>query len=246
VLVLALIGGLWAQEGENDLQELSPEDMELFDLESLDEEPARRDSLRRARQQNYSWLDSLYGGDTDSLVYGPEWLGYDSLEIEQEPDSVGEAWPIYPPRELPFMKLALQDLLRGETLAPDEDESWTEIFKVDSLLALSLLQVREEAWPCYYPYSDLWIYIWRGWGQLIHDDIEEDYSPGRIFQIPAGTIHHLHNISGAPTVALVWSSPPADSLRVRIVPDDVLEQMKADSLRAIDLESRILYRSPGR
>ncbi|MBC8367014.1 cupin domain-containing protein [bacterium] len=241
-LSLLLAAGLFAQEGREDETSLSPEDMELFDLEALDQEPATRDSLRRARQQGYGWLDSLYGDGPDSLQIQGGGFWSDSL-LQAAPDSMGEAWPISPPRDLPFMNMGLQDLLRSSPLAENEDESWTDIFSVDSLLSLSLLQVREEAWPCYYPYSDLWIYIWRGWGQLIHDGLEEEYSPGRMFQVPAGSIHSLRNISGAPTVALVWSSPPADSVRVRIVPDEILEQMQADSLRVIDLEERIIYRS---
>ncbi len=245
LLALLLAAGLSAQEGEEDETPLSPEDMELFDLEALDQEPSVRDSLRRTRQQGYGWLDSLYGAAPDSLRIYTDSIWADSLTA-MEPDSVGEAWPIHPPRDLPFLEHSLQDILRGSPLAENEDESWTDLFSVDSLIGLSLLQVREEAWPCYYPYSDLWIYIWRGWGQLVHDGVEEEYSPGRMFQVPAGSIHHLRNVSGAPTVALVWSSPPADSLRVRIVPDEVLEQMQADSLRALDLEERIIYRSGGR
>jgi len=233
---------LFAQEGEDPPRDLSPEETELFDLEVLDDEPALRDSLRRARQEGYGWLDSLYGAPGDSLNVS----GGVPAEAFSRPDSAGEAWPLFPPRSLPFAERSLQDLIRSSPLDEDEDESWTEVFRIDSLLSLSLLQVREEAWPCYYPYSDLWIYIWRGWGQLVHDELEEEYSPGRMFQIPAGSIHHLRNVSGAPTVALVWSSPPADSLRVRIVPDEVLEQMQADSLRALDLEERILYRGGGR
>lgn len=235
-----------AQESGAPARDLSPEETELFDLEALDGEPAVRDSLRRARESGYGWLDSLYGdaGDSAQSPYGAYWS--DSLRAAVAPDSVGEAWPLFPLRSLPFGQRSLQDLIRNAPLAEDQDESWTEVFRVDSIIALSLLQVREDAWPCYYPYSDLWIYIWRGWGQLLHDGIEDEYSPGRMFQVPAGTIHQLRNVSGAPTVALVWSSPPADSLRVRIVPDEVLEQMQADSLRALDMKERTLYRGGGR
>lgn len=229
-----------AQEaGEAGQAPLSPAEEELFDLESLDEEPARRDSLRRARGRGYGWLDSLYGAPDDE-PYGPYPL---EGPAAAGPDSVGEAWPLFPPRSLDYERLALQDLLRSAPLPEAETESWTDVFRVDSLLALSLLQVREEAWPCYYPYSDLWIYIWRGWGQLLRGEREDEYSPGQLFQVPAGTIHRLRNVSGAPTVALVWSSPPADSVRVRIMPEELQEQLRADSLRALQMEDRILYRS---
>ena len=136
-LSLLLAAGLFAQEGREDETSLSPEDMELFDLEALDQEPATRDSLRRARQQGYGWLDSLYGDGPDSLQIQGGGFWSDSL-LQAAPDSMGEAWPISPPRDLPFMNMGLQDLLRSSPLAENEDESWTDIFSVDSLLSLSL------------------------------------------------------------------------------------------------------------
>jgi len=246
-LLVALGRPLWARGNGGPPDSLRPEERELFDLEALDDEPAARDSLHAAQSPGYGWLDSIYGSAAADSLHRFEHRRPDSQGSAAGPDSSGEAWPLFPARRLPLQSLSLQDLLRANPLPDSENESWTDIARVDTLIALSLLQVRKEAWPCYYPYSDLWIYIWRGWGQLVLDDREEEYSPGRIFQIPAATVHHLRNISGAPTVALVWSSPPVtDSLRVRIVPDEVLEKMQADSLRTRQMQERILYRSPGR
>jgi len=148
------------------------------------------------------------------------------------------------PPALEFASHSLQDLLREHHLGAELNESSIEVFRVDSSLALALWQLRGETYPRYHPYSDVWVYVWRGRGQLVVDDRELEYGPGLFLQIPAGVVHSFHNVSGAPTAALVWQRPPlVDSLTVTMIPEDVLAQMRADSLRALDLETRSLYKT---
>lgn len=149
-----------------------------------------------------------------------------------------------PLRDLDFLSVTLQETLRRQPLADEENQACHEMFRVDSLLALSLFQIRGEEYPHYDPQSDLWYYIWRGRGVFSLEGIESDYGPGQILQVPAGSEHAFHNKSGAPTVSLLWQSPPlVDSLRVDIIPEDVLEKMEADSLRDAWMQERSLYKS---
>jgi len=144
-----------------------------------------------------------------------------------------------------FSMSSLEELLRAHLLGEDEDVRLTEVFRADSSLALSLFQLRGEEYPHYHLRSDLWVYIWRGRGQIALASEERDYGPGQFIQIPAGTLHAFRNISGAPTVALIWQRPPmlAEEI-VQIVPPEIRAQQLADSLRARDREERPLYKSP--
>jgi mannose-6-phosphate isomerase-like protein (cupin superfamily) len=171
-----------------------------------------------------------------------DWLAADAAlpdSLIGLPDSL-----FFLPPALEFASHSLQDLLREHQLDAAQNESSVEIFRVDSSLALSLWQLRAETYPRYHPFSDIWVYIWRGRGQLTVNDRELEYGPGHFLQIPAGVLHSFRNISGAPTAALVWQRPPlVDSLTVTMIPEEVLVRMRADSLRALDLETRSLYKS---
>ncbi|MDP6418452.1 MAG: cupin domain-containing protein [Candidatus Krumholzibacteria bacterium] len=240
ILVGAVSGSAQiAQEADSlEARFLTQDEMDLF---SLEEVPSGNTEERPGDPltgfPTLSWVDSLLLGDPTS--------GQDGSPEDHMVDSLvsGESWPLFPPRILDFQSLQLQDILRSTMLEEDETESWTSLFSVDSTLSLSLLQVKEEAWEYFCPYSDLWYYIWRGWGTLLLEGQEQNYSPGMMFQVPASSIHALRNVSGAPTVALVWQSPAlSDSLRVSIIPEEILVEMEADSLRILELEEKILYR----
>jgi mannose-6-phosphate isomerase-like protein (cupin superfamily) len=175
-------------------------------------------------------------GESDYLDYGQP----DSLAPGVDVSSLDEFWMM--PR-LNFRRSRLQDLLRENMLLEEENASSVEIFRADSSMALELYQLRGEEWPHYHPLSDLWVYIWRGRGKLTLDEGESEYGPGDFLQLPAGNTHALSNLSGAPTVAIIWQWPPVvDSLVVEFIPEEVLLQMELDSLRAQDLEDRSLYK----
>ncbi len=178
-------------------------------------------------------------GEGEHLDYGQP-VPVDSLEE----GGWGEFLDILFSRpQLEFRRTKLQDLLRENLLLDEENERSLEVFRVDSTLALSLYQLRGEEYPHYHPFSDLWVYIRRGFGKVVVDEEESEYSPGVVFQIPAGVTHSLHNLSGAPTVALIWQWPPVvDSLKVEFIPEDVLEALRLDSLRTQDLQERSLYK----
>ncbi len=186
-------------------------------------------------------LDLLPGetprlGESDYLDYGQP----DSLAAGMDASSLDAFWTM--PR-LNFRRSRLQDLLRENMLLEEENASSVEIFRADSSMALELYQLRGEEWPHYHPLSDLWVYIWRGRGELTHEETRSEYGPGDFLQLPAGNTHALSNLSGAPTVAIVWQWPPVvDSLIVEFIPEEVLMQLELDSLRAQDLEDRSLYR----
>lgn len=188
--------------------------------------------------------------DPDTLTAGRR-LGQAVLDYDQPvlSDSLAQdGWGEYldvlfaRPR-LEFRKSKLQDLLRENLLLEEENERSLEVFRVDSTMALDLYQLRGEEYPHYHPFSDLWVYIRRGFGKIVVDEEESDYGPGVVMQIPAGVTHSLRNLSGAPTVALIWQWPPVvDSLKVEFIPEDVLEAMRLDSLRNQDLQERSLYK----
>ncbi|MCB9515060.1 MAG: cupin domain-containing protein [Candidatus Latescibacteria bacterium] len=201
------------------------------------DDAAPADSVMRPRLGQGSYLD------TRDLSAEPRDLSQDAGEIESFLDSFSKRPP------LDFKRLQLQELLRKNLLAEEENSSRVSVFRAESTLALELYQLRGEEWPHYHPHSDLWVYVWRGRGTLLIDDDESEYGPGDLLQIPAGRTYALHNLSGAPTVALLWEWPPVvDELTVEFIPEDVLEQMRLDSLRNVDLQERSLYRSarPGR
>ncbi len=178
--------------------------------------------------------------EEDSLGQGEEGGWFD---IPPDTTRTGFFDDYFPVSDLDFRSRNLQDLLRENLLLEEENERLTEIFRADSTLALALYQLRTETFPRFHALSDLWVYIWRGRGLIVVNEEEEDYGPGQFIQIPAGALHSLRNISGAPTVGLVWQRPPlVDSLTVEFIPEDVLEQMRADSLREIDLQERSLYK----
>jgi mannose-6-phosphate isomerase-like protein (cupin superfamily) len=152
---------------------------------------------------------------------------------------------IFLPPALEFSSWSLQDALRDNLLAEEENVRLNEVFRADSSLALSIFQLRGEEFPHYHLLSDLWVYIWRGRGELRLDDVEIEFGPGHFLQIPSGSLYSFKNIRGAPTVGLIWARPPlVDSLTVEIIPEEILARMLADSLRAIDLQERSLYRRP--
>jgi quercetin dioxygenase-like cupin family protein len=151
---------------------------------------------------------------------------------------------IFLPPSIDFEFMSLQDLLRDNMLPEDENFKLTEVFSPDSTMALSIFQLRDEEYPHFHILSNLWIYIWRGRGQLIKDEQELDYGPGQFIQIPAGDFHYFRNGSGAPTIGLIWQSPPiVDSLRMEVIPEEILEQMHLDSLRTLDLQERTIYKT---
>jgi mannose-6-phosphate isomerase-like protein (cupin superfamily) len=196
---------------------------------------APADSVMRPRLGQSTFLD------TRDLSVEADTLRQDVGQIESFLDSFATRPP------LDFKHLHLQDVLRANLLEDDEDSRRVTLFRADSTLALELYQLRGEEWPHYHPYSDLWVYIWRGRGTLSLDEDESEYAPGDLLQIPAGRTYALHNLSGAPTVALLWEWPPVvDELTVEFIPEDVLEQMRLDSLRTLDLQERSLYRGTGR
>ncbi len=193
---------------------------------------AELDSLPLLEPNPFTPADSMMLSEPDSTVgvnYGQFYLFED----------------IFLPPALEFDSWSLQDALRENLLGEEEEIRWTELFRADSSLALSLFQLREEEFPHYHLLSDLWVYIWRGRGELDVDGTIVEYGPGRFFQIPSGTLHFFKNISGAPTVGLVWARPAlVDSLTVEIIPEEVLARLRADSLRTLDLQERSIYRQP--
>jgi mannose-6-phosphate isomerase-like protein (cupin superfamily) len=171
---------------------------------------AWRDSLRaRPRLGERSYLDSQAGPATDAeSLFAPPEAG------------------------LAFEQLRLQEILREHLLREEENARRVPVFAADTLLALDLYQLRGEEYPHRYPASDVWIYIWRGRGQLQRAEGESAYGPGELLQIPAGQTYSLHNESGAPTVALLWQRPPIDDrLTEEFIPAELQAQMRLDSLR---------------
>ncbi len=172
-----------------------------------------------------------------------EYLDYDQPDSLADGVDISSLDAFWMRPRLSFRRSRLQDLLRENMLLEEENASSVEIFRADSSMALTLLQLRGEQWPHYHPMSDLWIYIWRGRGELILDEGQAEYGPGEFLQVPAGGTHALRNLSGAPTVAIVWQWPPVvDSLIVEFIPEEVLLQMELDSLHLQDLEDRSLYK----
>lgn len=209
-----------------------------------------------AAQDSGTWLELEHEAAAgDTLVEGRRLGERENLDYGQSepPDSLAaDAFDallgqLFMRPALEFKRSRLQDVLRENLLMDEENASAVEVFGSDSTLAMALYQLRGEEFPHYHPLSDLWIYIWRGRGKLMLEAEESDYEPGEFLQIPAGFTHSLRNLSGAPTVALIWQRPPVvDSLIVEFIPEDILEQMLLDSLRTLDLQERSLYRSKAR
>ncbi|MCP4549076.1 MAG: cupin domain-containing protein [bacterium] len=195
-------------------------------------------------------------GEGSYLDYSDEEFAADSLATDDENsaaeyyflygDSLGldNMDDIFLPPPLEFEGRRLQDILLEQRLPEEENFSLIDIFRQDSTMAISLMQLRDAEYPHYHLLSNLWVYVWRGRGQLIVEDREIEYGPGQFYQIPAGIFHSFKNVSGAPTVCLVWQRPSiVDSLVVEVVPEEVLEQMRLDSLRLQNLQDRTIYKS---
>ena len=222
LLLIAVLAVPWPASAQTDGEWLDYSDTEAEDgLPLLEPEPFVTDAIDSAA------VDS--GGASTS----PSELSSQFFLFEE----------IFLAPSLEFESWGLQDVLGENILREEENVSWHEIFRADSSLSLNLFQLRDEEFPHYHLLSDLWVYIWRGRGELTVDERAVPFAPGQFFQIPSGTLHSFKNISGAPTVGMIWARPPlVDSLTVEIIPEEVLARMRADSLRAVDLQERTLYK----